>query len=1619
MNDSRPIQGTSAGVSGSALRRAPATIETAAQLLARQPGGPPGEFVALLFQGAAQEDLLRYRAHELAALAQASWSFLAERRPGVAKVRVDSPPGSAGDELNSVSVIEIVNDNMPFLLDSVMGEIAAQGLAIRLVAHPIFAVTRDAAGRLQGMPSEARGREGGLRESVIHIHVDRIDDAQRRAAVADSIADVLAEVRVCVEDWPAMRRRVGDVIGDLRAHPPPLPVDDIAEAVQFLEWLAADNFTLLGVSDYAFTGNDGGLAAVPGTGLGLLRRQDAPVFTRGGQAMPLTPRIRAFFSEPKTLNVTKANMRARVHRRVYLDYIGVKRFSSDGTLAGEFRIIGLFTSTVYTRSTRAIPYLRRKVDALLRRANFDPASHSGKALVNVLETYPRDELFQIDDDELFEFALAIMQLDERPRVRVLAHRDPFDRFVSILVYVPRDRFDSQVRRAIGEYLATAYQGHVSTFHPYFPEGPLTRVHFIIGRSAGETPNPDRATLEAAVAAIVRTWTDALGEALAQAHEPARARALFDRYREAFSQGYREAYQPADAVNDIRMIERLSAERPLAVDFYPRIAEGGPCIGLKIWSHRRPIPLSERVPVLEHMGFRVVDEQTYRVAPGAAESAETWFHDMMLERADGGAVDLDDMGERLETCFLMVMRDAAENDGYNALVLLARLGWRDVALIRTISRFLRQIRVPYSQDYMWATLRKHAALASRIVELFHVRFDPRPEAAQDRARRQAAVRSAIEEALAAVESLDEDRIIRHFVNAVEAAIRTNFYQLDASGQPKALIAIKFESKKVDGMPLPRPLYEIFVYSPRVEGIHLRFGKVARGGIRWSDRPQDFRTEILGLVKAQQVKNAVIVPVGAKGGFVPKRMPLGAPREVVQAEGVATYKLFISTLLDITDNLEGQTVVHPDNVVRYDDDDPYLVVAADKGTATFSDIANGIAIEHKFWLGDAFASGGSAGYDHKGIGITARGAWESVKRHFREMDIDISRTPFTVVGVGDMSGDVFGNGLLREKTTKLIAAFDHRDIFIDPQPDPEKAFAERARLFALPRSSWQDYNKALISKGGGVFSRALKEIALSKEAQAAIGLARDKVTPQELMSAILKAPVDLLFFGGIGTYVRASTETDEQVGDRANDPIRVTGAQLRCKVVGEGANLGMTQRGRIEAALAGRRLNTDAIDNSAGVNTSDVEVNIKIALSRPMRDGRLTIEARNALLGQMTNEVAQLVLRNNYLQTLALSLAERRGLEDLGFQQRLMQILEQRGELDRQVEHLPDDMEIAERQRRSQPLTRPELSVLLAYAKLSLYAELLDSSVPDDPYLGRELARYFPRELTQSFPDALEHHRLRREIIATQLANSMINRGGPSLVVRIADQTGASAASIAAAFAAVRDSYDMPALNDAINELDGKVAGKVQLDLYAAVQELLLDRLVFFLRNVDLSGGLAAVVEHYRDGIRALSDALDQVLPQGVAAARTARRDELRAAGVADPLAQRIADIAVLTVAPDLVLTADRTGKPIAAVAATYFAAEAYFRLDRVVAAGRGIVAADYFDRLALDRAFDAIGDAERRIAAAMVVTGASGDAAVQAWVEPRKAEVERIRAAIHQIAGSGLTLSKLTVAASLLGDLARG
>ncbi|MBO0757081.1 MAG: NAD-glutamate dehydrogenase, partial [Bradyrhizobiaceae bacterium] len=915
-------------------RTAGRLIEKACTILPGIADGVPANFAVRLFARAAPEDLVRYTSRELALLSSRAFDFLHKRKPGAPKIRIESPPVTAGEVLRRVSILEIVNDDMPFLVDSVMGELAEQGLEVHLVAHPVLDVERNSAGDLIDVRAELPTPAAGQRESFIHLHLDRIDDELRRDEVVAALEAVLADVRLTVEDWRPMLERVGQVVSQMKTNPPPLPNEEVAEAIEFLQWLTRNNFVFLGVREHVYSDSSSVLGAIAGSSLGILRGRSDEAFTQEGGQITVTAEARAFLKEPNALVITKSTARARVHRRAAMDHIGVKRIDQNGNLIGLFRIVGLFTSTVYTHSTQSIPYLRRKAQAILARAGFSPESHSGRALVNVMETYPRDELFEIDEDTLYQFALAILQLHERPRVRVLPRRDRFDRFVSILVFVPRDRFDSSARIAIGNMLAKVYHGRLAAFSPFFPEGPVVRLHFVVERPDRLTADPGRVQLERAVQDIVRTWRDGLTDALAEAHEEKKARRLFDRYGNAFSAAYREAYAPETAVADIRAIEALSSVRPLSVDFHRRHMAQEGTAGLKVWSYDRPIPLSERVPVLEHMGFRVVDERTYHVVPNGGTTHGLWLHDMMIERLRGGQCDLEAVKSRLEACFLVVMRGLAENDGYNALVLAVGLGWRDVALIRAFSRYLRQIGVTYSQDYMWATLVEHAGIAKQIVDLFYTRFDVNvAKSLEQRRSAEAALTADIEKGLQQVASLDQDRIIRRFVNVVQSTVRTNFYQLDVDGQAKVELAFKLDSAKVIDMPLPRPLYEISIYSPRFEAVHLRLGKVARGGIRWSNRPQDFRTEVLGLVKAQQVKNAVIVPNGAKGGFVPKKMLLGNP-DAIQAEGVACYKIFMSRLLDITDNLDGGKVVPPKNVIRHDGDDPYLVVAADKGTATFS-------------------------------------------------------------------------------------------------------------------------------------------------------------------------------------------------------------------------------------------------------------------------------------------------------------------------------------------------------------------------------------------------------------------------------------------------------------------------------------------------------------------------------------------------------------------------------------------------------------------------------------------------------------------------------------------------------------
>jgi len=1500
-------------------------------------------------------------------------------------------------------IVEVFCADMPFIVDSVLAAVRAYGGVVRAITHPV----------LQFDPATYRVLEqptpGSRLESFLHIELDPLPDLVVREAMKGEIEATLTDVGRAVAGWRPMLERVKKAVQDWHEHPPKAPPAQIAEGMHFLGWLAEHNFTFLGMREYRLDGDVGAKRLVPvhDSELGILEDPNVLFLRSGRNYVEMTGQHVAFLAEPAPLLVTKANIKSRVHRRGYMDYIGVKLYDADGTPSGELRIIGLFTSMSYATPNIDVPLIRKKVGEVLKRGGNDPKGHAGKALMNALDTFPREELFQISDDMLFDFATAIAQLSDRPRVRVLSRIDRFDNFVSVLVYVPRDRYDSDIRALIGVYLAEQYDGRVSAFYPHFPEGDLVRVQFIIGRDGGKTPNPSRDELEAGVMQRILTFGDKLK---ATSPNPA---AIAD-YLEAFPAAYQANNSTEAALADIETIKLLPDERAIALRLGTRVGRESP-IGLKVYHRGSPIALSDRVPMLENFGFRVIDEDTSTVTP--AHGTEVFVHDMLLE-ADA-AVDLSDhnLSQKIENAILAVWRREAESDALNALTTLRGLSWDDVEVLRALTRYLKQVGIPYSRDYLNAVLARHGDVAVALVTLFHAQNDPHFAGHRERSITQA--RDTIATAIDVTSSIDEDRILRRTLNLAEAVVRTNAYQRDQSGARRPALAIKFDCSKVEALPEPKPYREIFVYSPRVEGLHLRFGPIARGGLRWSDRPEDFRTEVLGLVKAQQVKNAIIVPVGAKGAFVPRQTPAGADRETVMREGTICYKIFVSTLLDVTDNLDIDTVIPPPDVVRRDGDDPYLVVAADKGTASFSDTANDIAIDRDFWLGDAFASGGSVGYDHKKMGITARGGWEAVKRHFRELDRDIQTSPFTVVGVGDMSGDVFGNAMLLSPQTRLIAAFDHRDIFIDPDPNPETSLAERARLFQLPRSSWQDYKAELISKGGGVYARTQKIVPLFAEARKALGLGNEQLSPSDVIRAILKAEVDLVWFGGIGTYVKAATETDAQAGDKANDATRINGADIRALVVGEGANLAMTQLGRVEYARKGGRLNTDAIDNSAGVNSSDLEVNIKIALGALTRTGQLTTQTRNEFLASMTTEVAELCLRNNYLQTLALSVEESRGLSALPEHQSLIEALGHSGELNRTVEFLPDNAALKVRMQAGKGLTRPELAVLLAYAKNTVNAELVASGVPDDPYLGKELYRYFPDRLTETFPDTVTGHRLRREVIATVLSNAMLNRGGPAFVNELSAATSADAGQIAAAYAAARDVYGTPDLNKEIDALDGLVPGRTQLMLYTEVQALLRREALWFLRNTSFEFGLAPLVERYSAGVadvRMLLGSLADPWLEGYIAERTAR---LESARVSRDLAKRFAELPVLSLGTDVVLVAEKTGTTVPEAATAFFGVLDVFGLGRVIEEGNGVVLGDKFDRMALDRALANLTRAQRDLTTDVLSAG-DGDIAgrLEAWRKGRPEAITRAVTAVRDLTEGDMTVSRLSVAAGLLSDLAR-
>uniref|UniRef100_UPI003FA7A870 NAD-glutamate dehydrogenase n=1 Tax=Pelomicrobium sp. TaxID=2815319 RepID=UPI003FA7A870 len=1465
------------------------------------------EFIRQFYRQVDPEDLRERETADLYGAALSQWHFARRRAGDGPKMRIYNPRVEEHGWQSPHTVIELVNSDRPFLVDSVRMEVNRQGYAIHLIIHPVMRVRRDGEGNLLEIlppgPAETAEVPEARYESFMHVEMSRETDPEDLTRLEQGLMRVLEDVRAAVDDWKPMVARMRQTVEAIRASPLPLAREEIAEGIAFLEWLMNDHFTFLGCRDYDLASENGEdvLKVVPGSGLGILRE-------KGGEAQSvsfatLPPEVRERARVPELLILTKSNSRATVHRPAYMDYVGIKRFDLEGRVVGERRFLGLYTSTAYSAGVQEIPVLRQKVRAVVQRAGLLPGSHMGKNLLTILETYPRDELFQICADELYGIAMGILRLQERQRTRLFVRRDRFGRFFSCLIFVPRDSYNTEVRQRMQQVLMEAFHGVSSEFSVSLTESVLARVLIVVHTRPGTVPQYDTRELEARLVRVARRWEDDLAEALIARLGEERGTRLARAYQGAFPAGYREDCSPRAAVHDIEIMEGLG-EEDLGMSLYLPLEAPEGVLRFKLLRRGAPVPLSQSLPMLEHMGVQVLDERPYEVKPEGA--APVWIHDIGLATSKGAEVDIDAVRELFQDAFLHVWRGEAESDGFNRLVLGAHLSWREIALLRAYAKYSRQCGAAFSQAYMEHALAAHPAIAAKLIALFHERHDPsRCVGAQERA--QALVR-AIEADLEGVASLDEDRILRRFLALILATLRTNFYQRTGEGRAKPYISFKLDPARVPGMPEPRPMFEIYVYSPRVEGVHLRGGKVARGGIRWSDRMEDFRTEILGLMKAQMVKNAVIVPVGAKGGFVVKQPPTVDDREALLEEGVACYCTFIRGLLDLTDNREAGRVVPPPDVVRHDDDDPYLVVAADKGTATFSDIANAIAREYRFWLGDAFASGGSAGYDHKKMGITARGVWESVKKHFRTLGVDIQATDFTVVGIGDMSGDVFGNGMLLSRHIKLIAAFDHRHVFIDPDPDPETSYRERERLFRLPRSSWADYDPKLISAGGGVYPRSAKSIALSPQARRALGIDAAALTPADLIRAILKAPVDLLYNGGIGTYVKASTESHADVGDRANDAVRVDARELRCRVVGEGGNLGFTQRGRIEYALRGGLINTDAIDNSAGVDCSDHEVNIKILLDAVVAEGELTEKQRKRLLEEMTDEVARLVLRDNYDQAQSLAVSGAMGMALLDPQVRFMRYLERQGRLDRALEFLPSDEEIAARRNARIGLTSPERAVLLAYSKIWLFEELVRERVPEDPFIGRALAEYFPTPLRSRYGTYMERHPLKREIIATQVCNALVNRMGSAFVYRMMEETGAAPADVVRAYVAAREVFQMPALWREIEALDNRVPDPVQTALLVRSSRVLARATLWVLRQRLHAADLEQTIARFRAPLQTLAAALGELLQEEDRERLEEETREYVEGGVPAALALGVARLEPLSAALDIVEVSRATGRP---------------------------------------------------------------------------------------------------------------
>lgn len=1567
------------------------------------------------------EDLTERTPEDWAAIILAQWDFLKTRKIGEEKIRVYNPIVKNHGWYSRYTIVEVSNDDMPFLVDSIRLEVNRQGYNIHYMINAGgLKIKRNSRGQVEDVLSRDKtSAEKTHDEAFIYLEIDRQTDPAKLKNLEESIKKVLTDVRVAVEDWPKMLNRVHEALVELDNVPSSIGIAKIEEAKEFLNWIVSNNFTFIGARDYEVIGGkkDKALQIVKGSGLGVLRDSNRKKHSpRLISSLP--PAAQKLAASNDILVISETNTRSDIHRSDYTKYIGVKRFDSKGHIIGEHRFIGLYTSTAYHSSLMSIPYLRDKVAEILFRSKLPPNGHAGKDLLNILENLPRDDLFQAPLDQLYDLAMGILHLQERQRIRLFVLEDVYQRYVSCYVYLPREASNSDLRQAMKDILMQAFNGLNVIYNTTFSESILARFHYLIRVDQTKPLKYDIKKIEDRLVLAAKSWQDELRDLLFHKYGEEQGQSLAQKYVRAFPPGYRDDFSPKVALHDIAQIEQLSSELPLGLVLYHPKDESEGILRFRLFQEEHPIPLSDVLPILENMGARVIGEKPHDLD---FESGNVvWINDFGLNTARGVIANVEKVREKFQEAFSRIWHGAAENDRFNALVLDAQMDWREVTVLRAYAKYMKQIGFTFSQAYIEDTVTSNPEIAKDLVLLFETRFDPKFKGDRDGASDKIA--QQILAALDKVTSLDQDRILRRYLEIILATLRTNFYQLDASKQPKNYVSFKLNPNAISELPLPRPMFEIFVYSPQVEAVHLRSSKVARGGIRWSDRREDFRTEILDLMKTQKVKNALIVPSGAKGGFVVKSLPVNGTRDEIMAKVVECYKTLIYGMLDITDNLRGTKIISPVDVVAYDDPDYYLVVAADKGTATFSDIANSISKEYDFWLGDAFASGGSTGYDHKKMGITARGAWESVKRHFRELNVNIAKEDFTVVGIGDMSGDVFGNGMLLSKHIKLVAAFNGVHIFLDPNPNPEKSFKERQRLFNLPRSTWEDYNPTLISTGGGVYSRAAKSIKVSPEVKELLNLEKDVLVPNDLIRAILTAKVDLLWNGGIGTYVKGVYETSENVGDRTNDAIRVNGNELKCRVVGEGGNLGFTQLGRVEYDLSGGAIYTDFIDNSGGVDCSDHEVNIKILLDRVVDDGKLTENARNKLLAQMTDEVAQLVLRNNYLQTQALSFASFGAFNYIELYRYYIDQLVASGRIDRQLERLPDDKTLQERKNNGKSLTKPELAVLLAYTKNIIKERILESDLPEDAHFSAMLASAFPKILETKYKSYMERHRLRREIIATQLSNTVVNEMGITFGYRLYNETGAAVGTIGRAYMTARQVFDLVGLWADIEKLDGKVPATVQFYMMDEITRLVRRATRWFLRNRRVGFNIKENVEIFLKGVQHLSSQLPDLLTGEYAEHRKDLEERLLDVGVPERLASQVANARALFYALDIIEAARLHKLSIDDVANIYFTLSdrlelGWFREQITIQPVE-----THWDAQAREAIRDELDIQQRELCVVILKSKTqrkSTDAKLQAWSELHLDLVVRWQKMLLDLHSSGsLSFTKLMVAVRELMDLTR-